>query len=60
MNNTLVAEVYDLHGSATVSMPADSSLEDVIGNFAREPSPRNIVPVIQSKDLALVVRAFFQ
>ena len=42
MNKTLVAEVYRLHGSATVSISADSPLEEVIGNFASEPSLRDI------------------
>ena len=42
MNKTLVAEVYRLHGSASVSIPADSPLEDVIGEFIREPSLRGI------------------
>jgi CBS domain-containing protein len=42
VNKTLVAEVYRLHGSASVSIPADSPLEDVIGEFIREPSLRGI------------------
>ncbi len=42
MNKTLVAEVYKLHGTASVSMPADSPLKDVIGTLVREPSLRGI------------------
>lgn len=42
MNKTLVAEVYKLHGSASVAIPADSPLEDVIGEFVCEPSLRGI------------------
>jgi CBS domain-containing protein len=45
VNKTLVAEIYKLHGNATVSMPADSSLEDVIGTVAREPSVSGILLV---------------
>lgn len=42
MNKTLVADVYKLRGTASVSMPAGSPLEDVIGTFVREPSLRGI------------------
>jgi CBS domain-containing protein len=42
MNKTLVADVYKLHGTASVSMSADSLLEDVIGTFVREPSLRGV------------------
>jgi len=44
----LVMDVYKLHGSATVSMPADTSLEDAIGTLVREPSLRGIF-LIDSK-----------
>ncbi len=42
MTRPLVADVYKLHGSATVLMPADSSLEETIGALVREPSLRGI------------------
>jgi len=51
MNKPLVADVYKLHGSATVSIPADSSLEDVIGALVREPSLRGIFLVNSKQKL---------
>jgi len=42
MNKPLVADVYQLHGSATISIPADVSLEEAIGTLVREPSLRGI------------------
>lgn len=35
-------EVYRIHGTASVSVPEDVSLEYVITRFAREPSVRGI------------------
>jgi len=42
MINHLVSEVYKLHGSVSVSINVDSSLEEVIGWFVRVPSLRGI------------------
>lgn len=33
MNKTLVADVYKLYGTASMSIPADSPLEEVIGTI---------------------------
>jgi len=49
VSKTLVAEVYKLHGTASVSIPADSPLEKVISTFVREPSLRGVF-LVDSKD----------
>lgn len=42
MNNPLVSDVYKLHGSVSVSINADSSVAEIIGEFVRKPSIRGI------------------
>jgi CBS domain-containing protein len=42
MNNHFVSEVYKLHGGVSVSINVDSSAEEVIGSFVRQPSIRGI------------------
>ena len=42
MKTIRVEEVYKIHGTASVSVPEDVSLEYVITRFAREPSVRGI------------------
>lgn len=49
MNKPRVSDVYKLHGSAVVSLPADSSLEDAIGAFIREPSVQGVFLVDANK-----------
>lgn len=55
MNKPLVADIYKLHGSASVSMPADSSLEDVIGTLVREPLLRGIFLVDSKQEFVGMV-----
>ncbi|MDD5501436.1 MAG: CBS domain-containing protein [Candidatus Omnitrophica bacterium] len=55
MDRPLVADVYKLHGDATISIPADSSLEDVIGTLIREPSLRGIFLVNSKQRLVGMV-----
>jgi CBS domain-containing protein len=42
MNNHFVSEVYKLHGSVSASINVDSSVQEVIGSFVRQPSIRGI------------------
>ena len=42
MRTIKVEEVYRIHGTASVSMPEDVSLEYVVTRFAREPGVRGI------------------
>jgi len=42
MRSIMVSEVYKLHGTATASVPEDTSLEDVISRFAYEAGLRGI------------------
>ena len=42
MRTIKVEEVYRIHGTASVSVPEDVSLEYIITRFAREPSVRGI------------------
>ncbi|MFA7556107.1 MAG: CBS domain-containing protein [Spongiibacteraceae bacterium] len=55
MNKPLVADVYKLHGSATVSIPADSLLENLIGTLVREPSLRGVFLVNSKQKLVGMV-----
>ena len=42
MNSHFVSEVYKLHGSVSASINLDSSVEEIIGSFIRQPSVRGI------------------
>lgn len=42
MKTIRVEEVYRLHGTAADSVPEDTSLEYIIGRFAREPGLRGV------------------
>ena len=42
MKTILVKDVYQLHGTATDTIPEDTSLEHIIGRFTREPSLRGV------------------
>ena len=42
MKTIRVEEVYRIHGTATDSIPEDTSLEHIIGRFAREPGLRGV------------------
>ena len=42
MKTVLVKDVYQLHGTATDSIPEDTSLEHIISRFAQEPGLRGV------------------
>jgi CBS domain-containing protein len=48
MNSHFVSEIYKLHGSVSASINIDSSVEEIIGSFIRQPSIRGIF-LIDSK-----------
>ena len=50
-----VEQVYRLHGTATDSIPEDTSLEYVVGRFAREPSLRGVFLVDSRQRLSGVL-----
>jgi CBS domain-containing protein len=49
MSDHLVAEVFRLHGTASISVNGDTLLEDVICTFAQQPSIRGIFLVDNSQ-----------
>jgi len=50
-----VEQVYRLHGTATDSIPEDTSLEYVVGRFAREPNLRGVFLVDSRQRLSGVL-----
>ena len=58
MRTILVEEVYRIHGTASVSVPEDVSLEYVITRFAREPGVRGIFLIDASERfIGLITRS---
>lgn len=55
MEKALVAEIYRLHGTASMTLPADSPLDDVINAFVRHPSSRGIFLVDSSQRFVCMV-----
>lgn len=55
MKTIRVEEMYRLHGTATDSIPEDTSLEYVVGRFAREPSLRGVFLVDSRQRLSEVL-----
>jgi CBS domain-containing protein len=55
MKRILVKEVYKSHGTASVALPEDTPLEDVIARFAHEPVLRGIFLVDSQQRLAGVI-----
>jgi CBS domain-containing protein len=42
MSDSLVAKVFKIHGTASISVDEDTSLEGIIGTFAQQPSIRGV------------------
>jgi len=55
MKTILVKDVYELHGTATESIPEDTSLEYIIGRFAREPGLRGVFLIDERRRFSGVI-----
>ena len=55
MKRILVEEVYQLHGTASVVVPEDTLLEDIIARFAHKPGLRGVFLVDSRQRLAGVI-----
>jgi predicted transcriptional regulator len=58
MKNILVRDVYQLHGTASISMDEESPLEDIISRFAHEPAIRGVFLIdVEQRFVGTVSRA---
>ena len=55
MNTILVREVYQLHGTASISVTKEVPLEDIISRFAHEPGIRGVFLMDEEQRFAGII-----